>query len=197
MCVCVFGRSCWCLFLCRTVTWYGYRDAFLLSGGDPADFLLHVEPCQRIRFIWWADLRLYNAIRVHVCARLCVRSVPFGCVPFVCNAKADCGCSSRCTGVSLHPCTQVLRCEIRWWFVEGDNEQSAILTGWALSCQRQRCYPPSDFSQSMLLLFFFLIILKRKSLESLFSAEIWQQRFYECWSKIKQIQYLNKTMLLR
>lgn len=30
---------------------YGHKDAFLLSGGDPADFLLHVEPCQRIRFI--------------------------------------------------------------------------------------------------------------------------------------------------
>lgn len=42
-------------------------------------------------------------------------------------------------GTCVQDCTQYVRvasvlgevqeCEIRWWFVEGDNEQSAILTG--------------------------------------------------------------------
>lgn len=38
-------------------------------------------------------------------ARECVRSVSFGCVPFVCNAKAVCGCSINYACVSLHSCT--------------------------------------------------------------------------------------------
>lgn len=42
-------------------------------------------------------------------------------------------------GTCVQDCSQYVRaasvlgevqeCEIRWWFVEGDNEQSAILTG--------------------------------------------------------------------
>lgn len=92
------------MILWRTVTCMLTKMLFLLSGGDPADFLLHVEPCQRIRFIWWADLRLYSAISVCVC--VVGRSVSLGCVPFVSNAKKF---VSAVAGTCVSACTHAHR----------------------------------------------------------------------------------------
>lgn len=144
MCVCLAGCWCFCVGL-----WFAWSQR-------------RVSPIRR----WssWLPLACWTMsedpllsdgqISERVC--VCVRSVSFGCVPFVCHPKAVCGCRSKYACVGWHPCTQVQRCEIRWWFVEGDNEQSAILTGWALRCQWQPCSPRSGFNQSKHLLFFYL-----------------------------------------
>lgn len=70
------------------------------------------------------------------------------------------GVNTAVAGTCVQDCTQYVRaasvlgevqeCEIRWWFVEGDNEQSAILTGWAFCCNVRICYTLSDFNHCML-----------------------------------------------
>lgn len=77
----------------------------------------------------------------------------------------------------LRPCTRVQRCESRWWYVEGDNEQSAILTGWALSCQWQRCYSQSHSNSPSSFFLFLKRNSKRMSYCHFFYVENWQQRW--------------------
>lgn len=128
--------------------------------------------------------RVCACVSVCVCGCVWERSISFGRVPLVWNAKPVCGCScSRYPCVSLHSCTEVARCEIRWWFVEGDNEQSATLTGWALSCELQSVSPPTDFNQRKLVLFLKLWrdITSHFSVQKLSNKDLhFMKRFRKC-----------------
>lgn len=105
--------------------------------------------------------------------------------------------NSAVAGTCVQDCTQnvhvpsvlckVQECEIRWRFVEGDNEQSAILTGWALSCKLRSHYTLSDFNHFKLL---FLIIPKE-----VFMSCIWMKLdsgvslFCALWKKIYSLGF--------
>lgn len=73
--------------------------------------------------------------------------------PFCSLLKAFSRCehsSCRYTCAQLFVLGEVQECEIRWRFVEGDNEQSAILPRRAPGCEVRNCYTLSDLNYSML-----------------------------------------------
>lgn len=186
----VFGEGLW---LVRP----GHRERvffFLLSLEAiqlaPWSTLAHVRGCH---CIWWADLGLRGPwVRTSfVNGRVCgvtrsPRSKSVGRVllftfffflsflawrhPVGVNA-ADAGACA----CARHACAagggrdEVQECEIRRWFVEGDNEQSAIFAGWALMCKPQSRYTLSDFNHIKLL--FFLLIIPKERLSSHLSAK--------------------------
>lgn len=104
--VCLADHVSVCLYERLWLVWPGYWEGLLISGSNPAGFFLHVEPCQRIGSIWWADLRFRGA---SVCVRVCLipgdwEGVWF--VPFVHFLKAvsrceHCSCRYMCA--RLHP----------------------------------------------------------------------------------------------
>lgn len=107
--------------------------------------------------IW--GLKGHLCVCVYVC--MCVWLIPWdwnrlGVSLLFTFGKQSGGVNTAVAGTCVQDCTQyvhmasvlgeVQECEIRRWFVEGDNEQSGILTGWALGCKLQSCYTLSDFN---------------------------------------------------
>lgn len=126
------------------------KRGFLISGGKPAGF---PPACWTVSE---DPLYLMGRSCAYVCA--CVFDwFPVTETVWVCPfCSVFCGANTAVAGPCVEDCTQyvhmasvlgeVQECEIRRWFVKGDNEQSAILTGWAMGCKLRSCYTPSDFS---------------------------------------------------
>lgn len=157
--VCLADHVSVCLYERLWLVWPGYWEGLFISGSNPAGFFLHVEPCQRTL----SDGQI-SGLEGHLC--VCV----FVWFPEIEKAfdlsllftfwKQFRGVNTAVAGTCVQDCTQYVRaasvlgevqeCEIRWWFVEGDNEQNAILTGWAFCCNVRICYTLSDFNHCML-----------------------------------------------
>lgn len=192
------GWSCWCLFLWRIVTCMGHKEGFVISGGNPAGFLLMLD---HVRGSTLSDGQILSSEGASAC--VCVDWFPEIEIVWVCPfcyffRKQPLGMNTSVTGTCVQDCTQyvqvasvlgeVQECEIRRWFVEGDNEQSAILTGWALSCKLQSCYTLSDFNHFKL----FFLIIPKESLMSYFSSMKIDSRAFPFWSLWKKKQSLRQ-----
>lgn len=197
--MCTSGCSCWCLFSVRDFDSYGLvtERVFFFSfciWRQPSWL-------PRPRWTMSEDVTVsdgqISGLEAHECARLlwmgaCVGDLfaeikiiwagPF--VPFFFSSflarRHPIGVNTADAGAcacAQHACAaaggrgEVQECEIRPWFVEGDNEQSAIFAGWALMCKPQSCYTLSDFNH-IKLLFFFLIIPKERLSSHLSAKEV-------------------------
>lgn len=142
----------------------GFSHIWRQSSWLPLD----VGPCQRVHFYLIGRSAAQGAIGVCMCVCTCMCVFALKCLGLSLLFtfwKHFGGVKTAVAGTCVQDCTQyvhvasapveVRRCEIRWRFVEGDNEQSAILTGWAMCCKVWNCYTLSDFNHCMLLFFLF------------------------------------------